>query len=213
MNFAKTSLPPGMARTECRGRLKRDSLLVGSDQDRGLRRKRPAFVSRTAFSEADGRYGPYLADIRIPRGRGTPLTQAITPTHGAGNRFRNCASALEGCALPTKLFPRVGQSTSAISRDMGARQQSAAFGRSWPPIEMLASRRDRCGRRARHLGARKLSSGSYALTISVIVATAPTRPCESVTVTFKVYVPLTALLQLSRPALLRASPLGPPVIL
>ena len=61
MNFAKTSLRPGTARTERRGLLEQGSLLVGSDVDRGARRRRPAFISRMAFPEADGRYAQLVA--------------------------------------------------------------------------------------------------------------------------------------------------------
>ena len=61
MNFAKTLLQPGTARTERRGRLEQSSLLVSSDVDRGAWRRRAALFSRMTSPEADGRYGQLAA--------------------------------------------------------------------------------------------------------------------------------------------------------
>ena len=67
------------------------------------------------LSEADVGEGQLMADIRNST-RSRVAHAAATAGPGAGNRFRNCASALEGCALPTKLFPRVRQSTNVSNR-------------------------------------------------------------------------------------------------
>ena len=85
--------------------------------------------------------------------------QARRHRHGAGNRSRNCVSALEGCALPTELFPRSVQSSSEQfeARRPGSDLQDVSPGH--PSRAVCCLPRSRVGLRwAQSIGARCGSS-------------------------------------------------------
>ena len=91
-----------------------------------------------------------MADMRNSTSSRCVAHAADTADPGAGNRFRNCASALEGCALPTKLFPRVRQSTNVRNRhEWPARYLSFVDGCTWAgcrpkAAKMIVTRTNSC---------------------------------------------------------------------